>query len=533
MTSQTLPVRTEHRRITAKETDVSDSSSGPDSVDAGIRGPVVENPRVIFASRPVQAVGVLLALAAAAEWVPGLETMRLFSERPHAVLAESPTPPSAPSVSALGEARLETETEARPELAQPEQMELPKSPQGPIAGGPQFDIKLEFEKPPLPIVDADGAGLKGFYEALTRTAHKEVGALTRVVHFGDSIVTSDYVSGTLRRRFQKTFGDGGHGFVLIANPWPAYHHNDVYRFASSGWMVSRIVGPRAADAWYGLGGVSFRAPPGARARFGTAKQGSFGRNVSRFELVYLEQPNGGKFALNLDGTLAKEVDASGPTKRVATIEIPVTDGEHELELVTRAGDVRAFGVVMERSGPGVVLDAIGVQGARVRFLDEQDDAHWAEQLKWRKPSLLIYEFGANESGDGFAYPMADYYRTLKQVLIQGKQAVPEAGCLVIGAMDRAEQKDGNYRTLPVIPALVAEQRKASAEVGCAFFDTFKAMGGYGSMANWVRRGLGQADLTHPSGAGSELLANWIYRALMEGFDRSLKGLPAGSASAMP
>jgi hypothetical protein len=39
------------------------------------------------------------------------------------------------------------------------------------------------------------------------------------------------------------------------------------------------------------------------------------------------------------------------------------------------------------------------------------------------------------------------------------------------------------------------------------------------MAKWVRRGLGQADLTHPTGVGAERLGTWIYRALLEGYDR--------------
>jgi hypothetical protein len=54
-------------------------------------------------------------------------------------------------------------------------------------------------------------------------------------------------------------------------------------------------------------------------------------------------------------------------------------------------------------------------------------------------------------------------------------------------------------------------------VGCAFFDTYRAMGGQGSMARWVKRGLGQADLTHPSGVGAEMIGTWIYRALLQGY----------------
>jgi hypothetical protein len=44
------------------------------------------------------------------------------------------------------------------------------------------------------------------------------------------------------------------------------------------------------------------------------------------------------------------------------------------------------------------------------------------------------------------------------------------------------------------------------------------MGGLGSMGTWVQRGLGGADLTHPSSAGAEVLGNWIYLALMEGYE---------------
>jgi lysophospholipase L1-like esterase len=473
-------------------------------------------------SRPVLGVLCLLLLAAIAHFVPALARVRLFARA--TAEAEAPLGVAPPKLE-VGQAELETETRERPELEQPEHVELPRGSQGPIAEkhATAFELPaVDAEKPPVPLQDEGDRGLAGFYRALAHTAQKEPSAITRVVHFGDSIVTSDYVSGTLRRKLQHQFGDAGHGFMLMANAWPAYFHNDVSRFASSGWLVSRIVGPLSPDGLYGLGGVSFRAPPGSRARFGTAKHGTYGRKVSRFVVAYVKEPNGGKMRLNIDGKEAKVVDTSAPSTEVAYEELLVPDGEHELEVVTLSGTVRAFGVVMERDVPGVVLDAIGVQGARVRFLDKQDDAHWADVLRWRKPSLLIYEFGANESGDGFAYPMAEYQTTMRAVLEQGKKAVPDAGCLVVGAMDRAEKKGTALATMPVIPAIVSEQKKAATAAGCAFFDTFAAMGGAGSMAAWVERGLGQADLTHPTGVGSEVIGNWIFRALMQGFDAHAK-----------
>jgi lysophospholipase L1-like esterase len=295
----------------------------------------------------------------------------------------------------------------------------------------------------------------------------------------------------------------------------------VFRFASRGWTVSRIVGPLASDGLYGLGGVSFKAPPGVRARFGTDDQGRFGRKVSRFVFSYLEQPAGGSFEVNVDGAHHATLDASGTEKRVKSYELKVEDGAHLFEIVTKSGMPRAFGVVLERHEPGVVLDALGVQGARIRFLDKMDDAHFAEQLRWRSPDLVIFQFGANESGDGFAYPMPEYYATMRRVLEQTRAALPDSGCLVLAAMDRARREDGVLTSMAIIPLIVKEQQRAAHDVGCAFFDTYRAMGGHGSMPTWVRRGLGQADFTHPSGVGSEVLGKWIYRALMQGYNAYL------------
>jgi lysophospholipase L1-like esterase len=224
----------------------------------------------------------------------------------------------------------------------------------------------------------------------------------------------------------------------------------------------------------------------------------------------------------VDGVPKSIVNTRGSVKKSAYFTLDVPDGEHEFEIFTKSGVTRAFGVVLERDTPGVVLDALGVQGARIRFLDKQDDAHWAEQLAWRKPDLLIYEFGANESGDGFLYSMADYHRTMKDVLTQGQRALPGSSCLVIGAMDRAAKVGDEIVSMRVIPSLVAEQRSTAAEVGCAFFDTYSAMGGAHSMPTWVRRGLGQADMTHPTALGSEVIGDWLFRGLMQTYNASLK-----------
>jgi hypothetical protein len=82
---------------------------------------------------------------------------------------------------------------------------------------------------------------------------------------------------------------------------------------------------------------------------------------------------------------------------------------------------------------------------------------------------------------------------------------------------------------------LANQKRAALDAGCAFFDTWTAMGGARSMPRWVRKGLGQADLTHPTAVGAEIIGTWIYRALMQSYGAwtGASAAPTGAESSAP
>ncbi len=168
---------------------------------------------------------------------------------------------------------------------------------------------------------AQPAALERFYLRVAASLRGE-GGVVRVAHYGDSLITSDYLSGTARRLLQRDLGDGGHGFLAIANPWEWYFHNDVAHTASRGWRQSRITGPLAKDHAYGPGGVVFRGSAGASAVFGTAKEGPFGRKVARFLLLYAARPGGGEVELKSgETTQLVDTDAEQEAPRVAVLEV--------------------------------------------------------------------------------------------------------------------------------------------------------------------------------------------------------------------
>ncbi len=388
---------------------------------------------------------------------------------------------------------------------------------------------------------ADGSrALDAFYARLARTQDKEPGATTPILHYGDSVIASDYISGTLRRKFGQKYGDGGHGFILVANAWEWYFHNDVVHYATEGWNANRITGPLSKDGAYGLGGVTFHGYAGASATFGTTDKGDFGRKVSRFDVYYMEQPNGGDATVTI-GSETTRFSSKGDAKASRKKSFTVPDGPAKMTLkAVGNGDFRCFGVVMERDEPGVSYDALGALGARMRLWEAQDEAHWKEQMELRQPGLVVLQFGTNESEDGW-FATDVYEKTVRTVIEKLKRAAPASSILILAPLDRAEKADdGSFKSKKIIKRLLDSQRKVAKEQEVAFWDTFTAMGGEGSMARWVKATpqLASWDLTHPTPAGAEVIGDLLFKALSSGLEafrsRHPKGLaPRASGSAAP
>jgi lysophospholipase L1-like esterase len=380
-----------------------------------------------------------------------------------------------------------------------------------------------------------GHALDPFYACLARTLRKEAGAITRILHYGDSVIAGDLISGTMRRRMQERFGDAGHGFILIANPWEWYFQNDIAHSASEGWNANKLTGPWPDDHIFGLGGVSFHTRETASAFFSTRAEGDYGRKVSRFDVFYLEQARGGSLLLSATGhppekfstrfspeTAGEPPAEGGGTKSHARVKsIAVNDGGGSLTIRALGdGDVRLFGVALERDRPGVVYDALGAHAARASFWSAEDAADWSAQLGLRKPSLVVLQFGTNESEDTTI--KAETYAPVFGTLIEEVQAAaPGVPILVVAPLDRAiKGSDGELRTSPVIERIIAGQRAAAKDHGVAFWNTFEAMGGRGTMAKWrhTRPQLGNNDLSHPTPAGAEILGNLFSRAIFAGYE---------------
>jgi lysophospholipase L1-like esterase len=389
---------------------------------------------------------------------------------------------------------------------------------GGAARGPGLHIEAhEYEDATQPIEHA--GALDAFFAKLARVGRREPQVIARVAHYGDSSIASDAITSTVRRNLQRRFGDAGHGFVLTARGDMHYMHKDVVQRSSGSWELEPVVMNRLRPGYYGYGGVQARGENGAGATFGTVKDGPFGRNVGRFELYYQRFRGAGKVEIKVDGKRHKLLETRGDEVEDAFELIEVPDGPHTLSLRAMGPAVRLYGVTLERTKTGVVYDSLGLVGAMADRLLNADAEHMKRQIGHRAPDLLVLGFGGNESGNKWLN-LANYERELVKVVRHMRAGRTEMSCLLFAPLDQGERDArGRVVTLATVPKIVEVQRRVAGKEGCAFFDTFSAMGGEGAMAEWLRAKprLATSDLRHATPAGYDLIGNAYYKALLKAF----------------
>lgn len=359
------------------------------------------------------------------------------------------------------------------------------------------------------------ASLTAFYEAIERIESGQPGARLRLAHYGDSPTTADLITADIRSLLQKRFGDAGHGFYLIDKPWAWYGHRGIESNAS-GWEIEASNLVRNKDGYYGYGGVSFRGGPGSRARFRLRDT-----PATRVEVAFRQAPDGGRILLEACTEAAGEASTAGENED-SWASFPVPAGCKEITLRVDGGPVRLFGIEFLNEAPGVVYDSLGLNGAYIsvlsRFLKED---HWAAQLQHYAPDVVVINYGTNESVYA-AFVDTVFEKELRETIRRIRAALPGKGILVMSPMDRGERNEsGAIHTAPALERLVQIEERVAAAEGVAFFNTFEAMGGNGTMARWysAEPRLVGADFIHPMPGGARIIGNLLYKAMLDGYNR--------------
>lgn len=358
--------------------------------------------------------------------------------------------------------------------------------------------------------------LPRFYSALLQVANAERKDHVRIAWLGDSHTQPDIWTRAVRRPLQERFGGGGPGFVHVGWKKWGYGHANVALEVEGRW---RIQPPRLLtvepyeDGVLGLGGVRLVPHPGARASIRV--DDSELPAGARWELAFRITEPGGLMIVRPSGGAAIELrhDEADLGVRHVAWESSGPGGRFETELVR--GKVELFGVVVESSeGTGLVMDVLGLNGARVVHTLTWDERAWTTAMARRHPDLAVLAYGSNEAGIP-NLSMEEHREQMVALLDRIRKASPQSDCLVVGVMDR-----GGVAMSEKVERIGEAQSLAARDRGCAFWSAQKAMGGRNSMQAWVAKEppLAASDRVHLKVAGYKQLGALLARDLLQAFD---------------
>ncbi|MBC3935435.1 SGNH/GDSL hydrolase family protein [Undibacterium rugosum] len=357
--------------------------------------------------------------------------------------------------------------------------------------------------------------------ALERGESKDV---LRIMQFGDSHTGGDYFTHAFRDRMQQRFGNAGIGWIT-----PGYVKNQrsaqVLMKMAGNWKT-RIA--RANPENFPVGGVANLPDSGAYMEIQPKFPVNGPLRVSVWSRRSSDVTSGGWRIVMPDG---EQRELAAPLSQDWQVSYVYGAGNEQNSFFLRADETPAElgGIVIDALAPGVTVDALGVVGAMQRVILRWQPEALRDQLRWRKPDLLILSYGTNEAFD-VKPDFEAYYNDLQTSVRNLRAAAPQAAILLIGAPNSArktgpgEQVGCRYKIPAALRNVQTIQKQIAIEEKLLYWDWEKAMGGACSIQRYAAANppLAGQDLIHFTEDGYERSGADFYESFIQLYQRGRK-----------
>ncbi|HYO59922.1 GDSL-type esterase/lipase family protein [Archangium sp.] len=397
--------------------------------------------------------------------------------------------------------------------------------------GHLFDLAIQraYAASHPPRVATEPPGIQNTEKSLTATftrlrmLEKGDNARLGILQMGASHTASHYFTDAMRNALAKRFGDAGRGFIAAGKASDRLKPAGVSRELTGEWTMEDVLQATTPGQAWGLSGIRAVGAPGASLRIRFCEGCTAATTPpARLSLYWLDGPGSGQMEVKVDGSPVPPEPPPPEPFTVPTVRIrsfPVTGPAHEVEVLNPGGGpLTVLGAALDLEQRGVAYDAVGLPGSTTSTLASMDPQALAAQLSSRKPQLLVFWYGTNESGqaDLDAEKLRTEYGTL---IARLRKDAGGAECLVIGTTDRLQQRaDGGWEEAPGLARVVTVLPEVARAQGCAYWSARAAMGGDRGMLRWQRDGLGHADGTHLTPEGYEKLAGMFLSDLLAAYE---------------
>jgi len=357
--------------------------------------------------------------------------------------------------------------------------------------------------------------LDPFFSALDGLRSGKSTSRVTVAAFGNSLIAADRIVDIVRDDLVRMFGDGGRGLLLVDR---IADYGGRIRTGSSadGWRVYTVGDVKPSPWPIGLAGVvHISNTPRARSRFSL-------KGETQGTLFWLDK-GAGPIELRVDGKDLLKTEPQGDGRSQRT-EFTLPSDAATLELIAHKSGTAIQGLVLDRPGPGLVLDTLGVPAADASLFLQAHEEMVTQQLQARSPALVLIMLGGNEVKrlQWGRSTFEKVERDLHQFIQRTRRASPGSSCLLVGPLDAVLGPDSArpFQQRADLQEVIELERKIAQAEGCAFFDMFGAMGGTGSLQRFHAKGLVHDDLVHPRGKGLDLLGALLSDALLKAWSET-------------
>lgn len=343
-----------------------------------------------------------------------------------------------------------------------------------------------------------------FFEALDGAVDEHI----RIVHYGDSQIEEDRVSGVIRDSLQTRFGGGGPGLVPVLKKYYTLNISESCSTTPSRYMVYGPAEMRAGNGRYGVMGQKTHFDSTSTVSFLPVKS-NLGpdRYFNRLTLL----TSGGKVYVNCKGQ-KQQLEASQDVRH-ARFELP--DSTTRVS-VSFSGSHDVYGIMLDND-KGVSLDNIPMRGCSGTIFTSISSAQLSDFYVNENVRLIILQYGGNTMPYMKTDKSISQYRvSIEKQINHIRSQAPDAKILFIGPSDMSTNIQGKMQTYPHLPTMVDSLRTAANNAGAAYWDMYAAMGGSGSMAKWVKEvpALAGSDYVHFTPLGAEKMGGMLYESLM-------------------
>ncbi len=399
-------------------------------------------------------------------------------------------------------------------------------------GAPSGAEHKEDASTELQFSDEGKGNLHRFFETLASVAANK--QKISILHYGDSQIEGDRMTGYIRQKIQDQFGGFGPGLIPATNIYSTVTFKQTFsksfeRFTCFGGasLKSRKYGVMAsaarftkeyeADSTLKLDTLSEKSGWIEIAPSASAYQRA--RTYNNVLMHYNSCIAPVKVKVFQNGGLIHEEQLIQDGKQhTLKLSFPSTPGTLRYEFTGKISpNICAFSL---EGDYGVQVSNIAMRGSSGTVWGNMNQDILRSMYSELNTKLVIMQFGGN-SVPFFkdSVGVRNFANYFKGQINRVKTLNPGAMVVVIGPSDMSKMEDGIYETYPFLPYCVEKMKEATISAGGAYWNLYAAMGGRNSMPAWVDKGLAGKDYIHFSNGGAKIASQLFYNALMQEYNK--------------